>query len=93
MFKKLDTNGDGSVDQAELQAAKKDGKGPDPAKMMQALDTNGDGKIDESESEAGIAKMKEKSPADLQNEIKVTTQYTSSGEETNAAQGLLNMKV
>jgi Ca2+-binding EF-hand superfamily protein len=58
MFKKLDTNGDGKIDAAELQAgAPKDGKSKDAATIMKEVDTSGDGSIDSTENDAFLTKM------------------------------------
>ena len=62
IFKKMDANGDGGIDKAELKAAlaKKSGQGPDAAKVdkiFAAADANGDGKIDASENETQVKKM------------------------------------
>ncbi len=70
IFKKLDTNGDGSIDIDELSAAKggKAGKGEDAKTRMARFDTNGDGKIDASENEAAMARMDE----EIKNRVKGT---------------------
>jgi EF-hand domain pair len=52
MFKKMDKNGDGGIDESEFAEMAK-GKGRDPSKIMTRLDTNKDGKVDATEMEAG----------------------------------------
>ncbi len=57
MFKKLDKNGDGTLDKDELaKIAKRTNQ--EPATTVKDLDTNNDGKVDASEMEAGAAKFK-----------------------------------
>jgi hypothetical protein len=59
IFKKLDKNGDGSLDADELSAAKsKNGKGPDASRIMALADADKDGKISAAENDAAFAKMK-----------------------------------
>lgn len=59
MFGKLDGNGDGSIDQAELQAtpAAKNGKGPDLSKLLGGMDGDGDGSITKTEMQTGFQKV------------------------------------
>ena len=71
MFKKLDANGDGTVDQSEFSAIEKqkDSKqggpqGMDSVELFSKIDTDGDGKITEDENEAFIKTM-EKNRKDM----------------------------
>ena len=60
MFKKLDSNGDGGIDQAEFSAAapKKDSAAAaKSAELFAKIDTSGDGKIDAAENKAAMQKM------------------------------------
>ena len=99
MMQALDTNGDGKIDAAENEAGmaklkekfaqhrkqnpSQDGvPGSNPQAMQSLNDVlKQDGGGD---SDPLVAK--------LQSEIQVTTQYTEAGEETNSAQGLVNMQ-
>jgi Ca2+-binding EF-hand superfamily protein len=63
MFTKLDTNGDGSIDLTELQAAiSKGGKGKGAAALMKQIDTNGDGLISQDENDAFLTEMEKSRP-------------------------------
>ncbi len=58
MFKKMDANGDGSLDQSELgDIAAKTGK--DASQVLTDMDSNGDGKVSSSELQADAAKRRQ----------------------------------
>lgn len=62
MFKKLDANSDGGIDQEEFLAniKKHDGDTDEKLlKMFEETDTDGDGKISEAENEAVMKKMQQ----------------------------------
>ncbi|MRS03769.1 hypothetical protein EG832_11200 [bacterium] len=62
MFKKLDSNSDGSVDKEEFLAnvKKQDGDTDEKLlKMFEETDTDGDGKISQAENEAVMQKMQQ----------------------------------
>jgi Ca2+-binding EF-hand superfamily protein len=64
LFKKLDTNGDGVIDKAEVKAALESGKKTSAAgskgasldQVFAKLDTNNDGVISQSEFDAALSK-------------------------------------
>lgn len=56
MFKRMDANGDGSLDQSELASLAKR-KGTDAASLLGSLDTDKDGKVNAQELGAGMAKQ------------------------------------
>lgn len=66
MFAKIDTNGDGSVDKAELQTAfdaiakKTGGTALNADDVFSKFDTNGDGKLSASELHAGMKSLRPK---------------------------------
>jgi hypothetical protein len=66
MFKKADTNNDGSIDKSELTSMLKNApksqnasgrEAPNVDKIFKSLDSDGDNKITASEMDAGMAKM------------------------------------
>lgn len=62
MFKKLDTNSDGSISKEEFLAniKKQDGDTDEKlTKMFEETDTDGDGKITQAENEAAMKKMQQ----------------------------------
>jgi hypothetical protein len=64
MFDKIDENGDGTIDETEMQAfvsrlEEKTGKTIDGKKLFTTVDTNEDGLIDEEEFWAGREKAKD----------------------------------
>ena len=62
MFKKLDSNSDGSIDKEEFLAniKKQDGDTDEKLlKMFEDTDTDGDGKITQAENEAAMKKMQQ----------------------------------
>ena len=66
MFAKIDSNGDGSVDKAELQTAfdaiaqKTGGTAKSADALFGKFDTNGDGKLSASELDAGMKSLRSK---------------------------------
>lgn len=58
-FKKLDANGDGMLDQSELDAAAKK-HGSTGADLVKKLDTNGDGVVDQAEFSAASGKIEDR---------------------------------
>jgi Ca2+-binding EF-hand superfamily protein len=63
MFKKADTDGDGKISKAEMQAAApKDGKGPNVDELFSKVDTDGDGYITDTEDKAAAEKMQKAGP-------------------------------
>jgi Ca2+-binding EF-hand superfamily protein len=64
IFKKLDTNNDGSVTKEEYMASKKAQKDTDKAgKHFDKLDANKDGKLSKEEMSAGEKNKKAEAPA------------------------------
>lgn len=66
LFKKLDANGDGSIDKSEFESALKSSApnaaaGANINKIFSAIDTNGDGKISDGEFSVFATKMTQKS--------------------------------
>ncbi len=62
LFKKIDANGDGKIDRAEMSAfGEKRGLSADKIdKIFSKLDTNGDGVIDQTENDAASAKIEQR---------------------------------
>ena len=66
MFAKVDSNGDGSVDKAELQTAfdaiakKTGGTALNADDVFSKFDTNGDGKLSASELDTGMKSLRHK---------------------------------
>jgi len=63
MFKKLDTDSSGGIDETELAAISGSSGTSDISKIFSKMDTNGDGSIDESENESALQKLSEKMEA------------------------------
>ncbi len=57
IFKKIDANGDGSLDKSEIQAATKGRIGPSPELILSKFDTNHDDKLSEAEFKDSLKKM------------------------------------
>ncbi len=57
IFKKIDANGDGSLDKPEIQAATKGRIGPSPELILSKFDTNHDDKLSEAEFKDSLKKM------------------------------------
>lgn len=89
MFKRLDANGDGTLDQSELTGiASKTGQ--DASTMIANLDSNQDGKVDASEMEAGMAKHRQEMKGQAQNLDQGQKQSQTSG-MTEVTTALLNI--
>ena len=73
LFRKLDTNGDGVIDKAEIKAALESGrktsalgnKGASLSQEFAKLDTNNDGVISQSEFDAALSKAQDSAGAYL----------------------------
>lgn len=60
LFKKLDTSGDGSIDEKELSAIAGNGSTIDIGQLFSKMDSNGDGKIDAEETDSALQKLSAK---------------------------------
>jgi Ca2+-binding EF-hand superfamily protein len=79
MFKRMDANGDGGLDQSELAGmAKRTGK--DAASLLASLDTDKDGKVSSSEMDSGASKRHQES---------AQAQSAGTAEFTTALMGIL----
>ncbi|HEX2956494.1 MAG TPA: EF-hand domain-containing protein [Chitinispirillaceae bacterium] len=63
LFKKLDTSGDGGIDETELSAISGSGATTDISQLFSKMDSNSDGKIDADETESVLQKLSAKMEA------------------------------
>lgn len=60
LFKKLDSSGDGGIDETELSAISGNGTTTDISQLFSKMDSNSDGKIDIDETESVLQKLSAK---------------------------------
>jgi Ca2+-binding EF-hand superfamily protein len=60
IFKKLDSNGNGGIDETELSALSGNGNTSDIGQLFSKMDSNNDGKVDQSETESVFQKLSAK---------------------------------
>ena len=87
MFKKMDVNGDGSVDKSEMQSVigqirGKDGDSIDISDMFSKMDADGDGKITEKEHNAAIQQMGKGGPPPKPNPEEMFAEMDANGDGT-----------
>ena len=95
LFRKLDANGDGVVDKAEMKAALESGrktsavgkKGASPGQTFAKLDTNNDGVISQSELDAALSKAQDSAGVYLSGTTSSFVNYLVATNGQNGAAG------
>jgi Ca2+-binding EF-hand superfamily protein len=90
MFSKVDANGDGSLDQSELEEMASMGPegGPSASQMLKEMDTDGSGAVSQDEFKAQMDKMQSNMMAKAGNTGSSEATGTDSGSEATSAEQL-----